>query len=48
MKKLIFYIVIFDLQYLIFSIVPLWNFEKTAINLTLPYNETFTQTLYEK
>jgi len=48
MKALIFYITIFDLQYLIFSIVPLWNFEKTAINLTLPYSDTFTKKLYDK
>ena len=48
MKAIIFYITIFDLQYLILSIVPLWNFEKTAINLTLPYSDTFTKILYEK
>ena len=48
MKALIFYITIFDLQYLIFSIVPLWNFEKTATNLTLPYSDTFTKKLYDK
>ena len=48
MSKLIFYITIFDLHYLIFAIVPLWNFEKTAINLKLPYSGIFTKTVYEK
>jgi len=43
MKKLIFYIITFNLQNLIYSIVPLWNFENTAIKLDLPFSYEFTK-----
>lgn len=47
MRKLIFYIIIFNLQNSIFSIVPLWNFENTTIKLNLPYSYKFTKYLYD-
>ena len=46
MKKLIFYIILFNLLNSIYSIVPLWNFENTTIKLNLPYSYKFTKYLY--
>jgi len=46
MKKLIFYIIIFKLQNLIYSIVPLWNFENTTKKLDLPFSYKFTKDSY--